>query len=201
MTPLEAVDALGHLVVATPGWSDATCDEYTDQLATLTDAAALERACKSIARAWSSPGRPPIAVILESYDRECLFARALDPVRVHCDGSGWRWTGGTLTPCPRCQPALTRVWEDPDKLLRYRGGHPIEWLDVGVERVSGHLRYTDGHRPPSCTLAPDGEDEVPTVAAGLDIAWAAYAAEQESVGTKPRRQHFNRLVRTSDDHH
>jgi hypothetical protein len=148
MTPSEAVFALSSLVAATPGWSDSTVEEYVAQLEPLTDPNALLRATHSIARAWTEMRRPPIATILESYDRECLLAsNAIEPSRVHCDGSGWvPEEGEGLVPCRRCQPALARVWDDPDKLDRFRRGTAIQHLDVGVEAVHDRLRYTDGHR-------------------------------------------------------
>jgi hypothetical protein len=196
MTPSEAVFALSSLVAATPGWSDSTVEEYVAQLEPLTDPNALLRATHSIARAWTEMRRPPIATILESYDRECLLAsNAIEPSRVHCDGSGWvPEEGEGLVPCRRCQPALARVWDDPDKLDRFRRGTAIQHLDVGVEAVHDRLRYTDGHRPPVCHPFPDRPEDYPTMEGGLDIAWRAYAAQAEEEGRPTSRRHFDQLT-------
>jgi hypothetical protein len=193
MTVDEVVRALSHMVVATPGWTDETVDEYIEQLVDLDDYESLDAACRSIARAWSDNRRPPIAIVLDSYDRERrLSARAIDPGRVHCDGSRMRWQGGRLVPCARCNPALTQVWDDPTRLREWLHGTEIEHLDVGVERVSGRLRFSDGGRPAQCFAAD--EEPVTSKEHAHRIMWLAYEQSLLDAGRQPDRQHFDQLI-------
>ena len=196
MEPEPAYRALAHLVVATNGWGDEAVIEYADQLVGLDDPDALTRACKSIARTWTELRRPPLADIIAAYDREIRSStpRAIDPARVHCDGSGWT-SMDPPTPCRRCQPAYAAIYDDVDKLASFVAGIGVEHLDVGVERVSGQLRYIGGVRPSRCQQATDPNERVPTFTEGVEIAWNAYKAQCDETGRAMSRRHFDKLVR------
>lgn len=195
--------ALGVLIAGTNGWDGDAADLYHSQLRALGSADALRRACESIVRGWSEGWRPPLEVVLASYDREVALggtspARALPGGRVHCDGSGWVRDAvlpDRMTPCPRCSPALAEVFADPEKFERWKHGASMESLDVGVELVGGRFRYKSGARPPRCFAAEDPAEDVPPLGAGREIAWHAYAEERRAAGKRPTRKHFDRMTR------
>jgi hypothetical protein len=186
----KLMEGLGHLVAGTTGWTDDAVGEYADQLRDLGDGESFVAACSSIARGWSELRRPPIETILESYDREHqLRGRAIDPGRIHCDGSGWLPAGcDDFKPCPRCNVALAAIFDDPAKLALWRTGTVVEQLDVGVERVNGRVRYVDGYRPPTCRPA----DEISSnVEQARRVAWRSYEAHCREAGREPDPAYFD----------
>lgn len=203
MDEFEVLEALGHLIAATPGWSNETAEEYTMQLLDLDSPVALKAACISIARSWDTLMRPSLKVILDSYDRELVFTTtAIEPPRIHCDGSSVIMVDlddGTRygRPCPRCSPALAAVVRDRDKAEQYlRGGAALEHVADDVERVSNRLRYRGGFRPPRCHRA-DETDEMVTPEVGVKAARAAWLddrADQSAKALKAAAKHFDELV-------
>ena len=196
MTDEEAMRAVGRLVggIDAP-WGDATVREYVAQLAPLQHAAILEQACAEIVKGWAEHGRRPLVAEVAAVYYEIskhVAPPVLDPVRVHCDGTGWRPAiDGMMTPCPRCNPAVAAIFADPDKLARWLDGAPPEQLNVGVERVGHRLRFKDGVQPPRCSLA-----EAPVVdwQHGLRAAWKGYAADCAEHGREPSRKWFEKTV-------
>jgi hypothetical protein len=116
-----------------------------------------------------------------------------------CDGSGWFETEDGDRPCPRCNPAIHAVYQDPVKLMRYRNGVSLADLDVGVNRGrQGVLEWAPGMTPPSCRPATEYEEEaepVITPRQGVAVAWAAYVDDcmSDDPPRTPNREHFNRI--------
>lgn len=197
MTPQECFDALGHLVAATPGWTDEAADEYVAQLSTLADPKALDVACQTIARGWDQIFRPPLPVIFKAYDdARYSMRKAIDPARIHCNGDGWRRVEGQPdpVPCERCNPYLAKVWADPEKRDRYRRGEGLERLGVGVERVGGVRRPINGDPPVYCRAADDPPEDVRTVDQVHDVMWRNYAEQRKALGLKANRRHFDKIT-------
>ena len=196
MDEADCFKALSHVVAVTPGWTAEAVEEVVDQLIDLASADALERACQDIARSWDQLMRPPIATILKAYDDayEAIGMRAIDPARVHCDGSGYRYVDAELVPCERCNPAHAAIRRDPDKYRRWAHGESLHLLDVDVEQVAGRLRWKR-ERPQRCYPADDRpEDIVTDVDRIREIQWAAYAEQAVELGRIPDRRHFDRLI-------
>jgi hypothetical protein len=121
---------------------------------------------------------------------------AITASRAMCDGSGWvRISDDAGVPCPRCNPALAAVFDNPDKLARWRTGTSLADLDVGVELRKGFLHYIVPlalEKP--CGPAAEGYC---TMVDGLNVARAAYADQCAEDHREPSWPHFDAVIATA----
>lgn len=195
----DAEHCLGLLIGGTPGpWNEDVVDVWLDKFAALDDADALHRVCSDLIDGWTERYRPAMGEVIEAYHaRRALRMRELLPSTTQCDGTGWVPTGkpGERRPCRRCNSALAEVFDDPDKLERWRNGIGLHQLDVGVERKrDGSMRRTRGDNP-ICHAAPDGGVLDVDTKRGVPIARQAYRDERESQGREVTYKGFDRTVR------
>ena len=88
---------------------------------------------------------------------------------IRCDGSGWIGDD----PCRACNPALLKVWNDPDMKRLWRNGRPLH-------RILGYDTRDELDtelRRPRCL--PDDRTEWVDQRDGMAIAVAAYRAEYD----------------------
>jgi hypothetical protein len=66
----QAMEAVGILSGRLTGFNDASVVAYVEDFTQLHDFRALTKACEQVSRTWLEGRRPPIAVILDAYNRE-----------------------------------------------------------------------------------------------------------------------------------
>lgn len=193
MTPDEAWEGIAYLVTMTTGWTNESADEYVVELLGLDDVPVFLTACREVARTWGEARRPPLVMITDAYYAELArhptHKPAIDPVRVHCDGSGW--VPGDLyglVPCERCNPALARVWSEPILQAQYLDGRPLDDLVDNVEAKRGSY-WLMGARPPRCGVHPEMPAELPAARAA---ARRGYESTCRTQGRAPDGSFFDR---------
>lgn len=135
----HAATCVAYLTSMTSGWNDDATEQLVYEFERLDNPDALADAIGKIARTWTSTGRVPLGVIMDAYQHEVKVAddrqhRAVKAVR--CDGSGWLVRtdeAGTFEwPCTTCNPALARVWSDPEAKAKWRHG-VATWRVLGFD--------------------------------------------------------------------
>ena len=71
MTRDEALRCIGLLVGGTTGWNPESYEIYVDRCVRLTSVPVLLRAVEQILEVWKDARRPPLALVLETY-QACL---------------------------------------------------------------------------------------------------------------------------------
>ena len=169
----QAASAVAYLTAMVSGYNDDTTEVLVFEFARLDDVGALNEAVAKVVRSWDRQGRVPLGVIIDAYEHEVRESdqRARDEVEskaIRCDGSGWL-CGDFETPCPRCNPAMVRVWDSADLRRRWSKGVPVHKL-LRFETRSD-LESELGRLP--CT-GIDVEYESVRPRDGIAIAVAAY---------------------------
>jgi hypothetical protein len=172
-----AAAAVAYLTAMTTGWNDDATEQMVYEFERLDNETALGEAVAKVARTWTFGGRPSLGVIMDAYNhelalqtdrrREEVSARA-----VRCDGSGWL-DGDDLAPCPTCNPALHRVWNEPGAKLRWRHGVPT-WRVLGYDTPELFDKDLKRER---CPAALDYEHESFDSRIGMRVALDAYRTE------------------------
>lgn len=174
----HAATCVAFLTSMTSGWNDDATEQLVYEFARLDDPDALADAVHKIARTWTSNGRVPLGVIMDAYQHELRLAdealqQQLAAKQIRCDGSGWLThhdDDGEASewPCATCNPALARIWADPELKRRWRQGqatHRILGFDDRDELVAKLGR--------SRCLPDEGEDCIDQ-RRGMAVAVAAY---------------------------
>lgn len=192
----QAFEAVGVLVGSTPGpWSDDVVEVWVKAFMDLGEPEPLLAACRGVSMHHDSGYRPNLSAVIDRYNETVQWRRrsALPDGMVHCDGSGWVPSGVGMRPCPRCSPALSAVFRDPDEYEQWAKGVGLHRLGVGVELVRGQMRWV-GSPPPRCHVAvDDGPVLVLDPRRGMALAHAAYVEERSAQGRQPSEQFFRAM--------
>jgi len=206
MTGDEAAECVGRIMgaVGGAGWDDVTVNVWIEKFQNLTGPHTYEAglaAARRIGDEWTSTFAPPLGHAVEVFRAEQaaqvrMHAPALRPAGAQCDGSGWNHDrDGHMVPCRRCNPALSDIYADPDKLTRWRSGVSAADLGVGVDRGrNGTLHYADGFTPLKCESAWEHEPPSVPIEQGFAIARRAYEATCREQGRKPNEHYFRRAM-------
>jgi hypothetical protein len=76
----EAIRLVGMLAATGHGWTDLHVEVYASELGDMEDAAAAERAIRSLVRTWDKPVRIPIGNIWNAYRVEVERKPKLPPI-------------------------------------------------------------------------------------------------------------------------
>jgi len=163
------------------------------------DVEAAENAVAVLCDTWQNSQRPTHGQIIALY-REAQrlnLARKQDArYKAACDGT--RWNQGV--PCPRCNPYLHDVWQDPDLWGRFLDGTPLHVVHPDV-RLVNHRLEVDVPVPAAC-LQEDNYDEQGnavkfhiTSGEALAAAAAGFAEGAAERGIEPDWERFDRTFR------
>lgn len=195
----HAAACVAYLTSMTTGWNDDATEQMVYEFERLPDEAALTNAIQKVARTWEASSRPPLAVIMDAYHHEVRLAddlererAARENERIRCDGSGWRFLDDETTrrPCATCNPALARIFADPDLLRRWRDGFALHRL-LGYD---GRKELVDETARPPCF--PAGDDDSIDRLDGIAIAVNEYRRTHQ--GREPSEAMMNVLLRVVD---